>query len=170
MKQSVSVVLDLPSWRRKECYRAPRAGLLLLAREIARRYAHRSRHRTCTVDDVTERLPRHGLPSTALGPAAGSIFRSEGWLKTCLRVRSRKLAARGREVKVWLLPRRGERPSGWAGGYSILVERQALQGAQAPSPVHHCCRCHDLFPELLGYERHGEWFCASCRELEEERW
>ena len=78
-----------------------REDLVRYARKVAVRAARQSPHRLCTVDDVRERLVRRGHAPTALGSAASSLFRTAGWESTCLRVRSRRREAHGRELVVW---------------------------------------------------------------------
>ena len=80
-----------------------RALFLEFARSLAMRCALRDKNRLCTADDVAEELSQHGHEESALGRAAGSVFRRQGWRLTRLRVRSRRAANHGRELKVWCL-------------------------------------------------------------------
>ena len=56
-----------------------RREVLRYAREAARRAALKDPHRLATIDDVHARLLRSGHGPSALGHAAGSVFRTEGW-------------------------------------------------------------------------------------------
>jgi len=87
--------------RRKE--ESSHSRILLIARQIARRFARRHPFRLCTSDDVVEGLLKYGYCPSALGHAAGLVFRTEDWADTRFRVKSRRATSRGRELKVWQL-------------------------------------------------------------------
>lgn len=62
---------DLAAKRRRE--------VLELAREIARAIALGRPDRSCTADEVQRQLRERGYPASALGNAAGSLFRGREW-------------------------------------------------------------------------------------------
>jgi len=80
-----------------------KAGLLALARDIAKRAALAKSSRTASADDVTEAFVAQGIPAGALGNAAGSIFTEECWEFTGLRIKSKRVCNHAREIKVWRL-------------------------------------------------------------------
>lgn len=78
-----------------------RLEVLRYAREAARRAAVRDPDRFVTIDDVQARLLRSGHGPSALGHAAGSVFRTPLWWATPFRLRSSRPRSRGREVVIW---------------------------------------------------------------------
>lgn len=68
-----------------------------LAREIARQAG------TCNMDQVNQRLLSEGHDCNDLGNAAGSVFKGSEWVFTGQRIKSSKVAAHAREIKVWRL-------------------------------------------------------------------
>jgi len=78
-----------------------RRHLLTRARQIAMTAAHQNG--TVTADDVAKRL------DGALGPAAGSVFKTKDFIFTGERVRSTQENNHARELKVWRLSEEGQR-------------------------------------------------------------
>lgn len=81
--------------RKKEECGQDRRAILKLARKIAKRFARRNPLCFCTADDVVEGLSNYGHCPSALGLAAGLVFRVPGWALTCFRVKSRRRSRRG---------------------------------------------------------------------------
>jgi hypothetical protein len=151
--------------------RVARWKLLRFSRQVARRCGRDLRDGLCTIDEVTDRLRRFGHLPGALGSTAGSVFRNEDWHPTCLRVRSRRPEARGREVKVWQFVRRshgGGRPRGRrqaaASGLGIRVAGHVIgkKGSPPTEPLFSCKRCGEILPvawsETIGDAR----LCVFC--------
>src|SRR5262245_66332896 len=88
-----------------------RRELLRYAREAARRSARRDPDRLTTMDEVNRSLERAGHGRSALGPAAGSVFRTEGWWGTPFRLRSCRPGSRGRLIVIWEWVGKQESPS-----------------------------------------------------------
>lgn len=73
--------------------------ILAVAREIARRIA--IERGEVTADDVQERLMVLGYHRDALGNAAGSLFRGREWQYTDRTVKSKRIQAHARLLRVW---------------------------------------------------------------------
>lgn len=77
---------------------AARPNALELARTVAREVA-RENGGECHMDMVRNAMP----DDVYLGPAAGSVFKCQGWVFTGRRVRSDREENHARELKVWRL-------------------------------------------------------------------
>jgi hypothetical protein len=151
--------------------RAARRKLLTFSRRLARKCGRAVADGLCTIDDVTDRLRRFGHVSGALGNTAGSVFRTEDWQLTSMRVRSRRPDARGREVKVWQFARgshgggrpRGRRPAA-AWGLGIRVTGHAIGGRGSPpnEPLFSCRACGQVLPVAWCVMRCRKRLCLFC--------
>lgn len=74
--------------------------LLEIARDVAEAIA-RSGDGTVTMDQVAMQLISMDYNPAELGNAAGSVFRGNRWEFTGERVKSTKVSAHAREIKVW---------------------------------------------------------------------
>ena len=113
--------------RRQRKGESSHSRILLVARRLARRFARRHPFRLSTSDDVVEGLLKYGYCPSALGHAAGLVFRTEDWADTRFRVKSRRATSRGRELKVWQLVEKngqggesGEKGSGQS--FGVLLD------------------------------------------------
>jgi len=79
-----------------------RNELLNVARECAIWYA-KEFHGTCSADDVAKVMNYRGYNYSDLGNAAGSIFKASDWNFTGSYVKSKKVSAHARDIKVWRL-------------------------------------------------------------------
>ena len=79
-----------------------RKALLGIARDIAVNYAIRN-YGFCTADDVARLMQEKGYNYSDLGNAAGSIFKGNDWNFTGQYVKSNKVSAHRRDIKVWEL-------------------------------------------------------------------
>ena len=156
-----------------ECrQRRARWKLLTFSRKLARRCGRRQRFGLCTIDDVLFDLKRHGHTQRALGTTAGSVFRTDDWHPTCLRVRSRRRHAHGREIKVWQLARNkagGGRPrerrltAAWGFGIRVRGHRIGKRGSPSSEPLFSCPRCGEVLPREWSATRRPRicLFCAA---------
>lgn len=80
-----------------------RSELLAIARDCAIWYARYLGHGTCTADDVAQAMHSRGYNYSDLGNAAGSIFKGADWNFTGTYVKSKKVSAHARDIKVWRL-------------------------------------------------------------------
>jgi hypothetical protein len=75
-----------------------RSGLLRLARQVARELS--LSHGETNSDQVAAALEMQSIDSTALGNAAGAIFRGKGW--TFVRyIKSVRLSRHANKIGVW---------------------------------------------------------------------
>lgn len=80
-----------------------RAVLLEMARGFA--HQHALLHGTVTADDVARQMAVHGFSPSALGPAAGSLFKTSEWEWTGEYVKSIRVSNHSRMIRVWRLAR-----------------------------------------------------------------
>jgi len=76
-----------------------KSALLEMARDRARRIAQEQGE--VTMDDVMQRLVHEGIDPTALGPAAGSVFKNAEWEFTGRFVKSARITNHSRLLRVW---------------------------------------------------------------------
>ena len=154
--------------------RVARWKLLSFSRKLARRCGRRQRLGLCTIDDVLLDLKRHGHRQGALGTTAGSVFRTGDWHPTCLRVRSRRRHAHGREIKVWQLARNkgGGRPrersqrAEWGFGILARGHRFGKRGSPSSEPLFSCPRCGEVLPAAWSVTRRSQRICLFCAASE----
>lgn len=156
--------------------RAARWKLLSFSLKLARSFGRRQSLGLCTIDDVIHGLKRHGHSSSALGSTAGSVFRTCTWRQTCLRVRSRRRSARGREIKVWQLaqdraggggpPERDQAAAPGRGihGFAIRTPWDGSGGRGSPhtEPLFSCPGCGEILPASWGVTRCRKRLCVFC--------
>jgi hypothetical protein len=75
-------------------------SLLELCRIVAVEIAMSRQSRTLTADDVG-RVMKSRYSVGGLGPIGGSIFRGDNWQFTGDRIKSARISAHARELKVW---------------------------------------------------------------------
>jgi len=80
-----------------------RNELLNVARDCAIWYAKHQGFGICTADDVAKVMTDRGYTYSDLGNAAGSIFKANDWNFTGSYVKSKKVSAHARDIKVWRL-------------------------------------------------------------------
>tara|TARA_R100000988_G_C4004954_1_gene171841 strand:+ start:1901 stop:2242 length:342 start_codon:yes stop_codon:yes gene_type:complete len=80
-----------------------RNELLKVARDCAIWYAKHQGFGICTADDVAKVMTDRGYTYSDLGNAAGSIFKANDWNFTGSYVKSKKVSAHARDIKVWRL-------------------------------------------------------------------
>jgi hypothetical protein len=78
-----------------------KAGLLTFARTLAVEVAKARPDRCISADDVQAALVARGVSDHALGNAAGSLFRGEGWTFTGRYVQSARVGAHRNLLRVW---------------------------------------------------------------------
>ena len=79
---------------------AHRAKILAAARDVARKLA--AERGTTNADDVAIELEKHGVDSTELGNAAGSIFRGKDW-KFVGFMKSVRVSRHRNQIRIWQL-------------------------------------------------------------------
>ncbi len=85
-----------------------KTDLLRLGRKFCESAAYKRINLTATADDATKGFHSIGMPASALGNAAGSLFKERHWIFTGEYRKSKRISNHAHRIMVWKLVQHNE--------------------------------------------------------------